>query len=179
MDAASQTGRDGMKRSLTARVGGKEYRITRDETGAWSIDGEAVDVLRITEHNGVFLRIGSRIYDVSTLRWDEDDRRYSVHLGGHHFSVEVEDERDALLQAYGGEKATKLHAAVIRSPMPGRIARIFVREGELIEAGQGVLILEAMKMENEIKAPAAGIVKAVRVAEADAVEKNTVLIEIS
>ncbi|MBR9977779.1 MAG: hypothetical protein KFH87_06780 [Bacteroidetes bacterium] len=168
-----------MKRSMTARVGGVEFLITRDETGTWCIDGEAVDVLRITERNGVFLRIGSKVYDVSTMRWEEHDKRYSVHLNGHHFSVEVEDERDALLKSYGDEKATKIHAAVIRSPMPGRIAKIFVREGELIEAGQGVLILEAMKMENEIKAPAAGIVKAVCVAEADAVEKNSVLIEIS
>jgi glutaconyl-CoA/methylmalonyl-CoA decarboxylase subunit gamma len=68
---------------------------------------------------------------------------------------------------------------MLRSPMPGRIARILVNEGELIEAGQGVLILEAMKMENEIKAPSTGIVKSVRVNEGDAVEKNALLIEIS
>jgi pyruvate carboxylase subunit B len=83
------------------------------------------------------------------------------------------------MRAYQSDKTTQLHSALVRSPMPGKITRIMVSQGELIEAGQGVVILEAMKMENEIKAPSAGIVKAIRIQEADAVEKNAILIEIS
>lgn len=166
-----------MKRKFTARIDGKEFQIDHDGTSL-RVNGKPVDVEALRLGGARYLRIGSRIYDVSTLRRDEDGSRRLL-LNGKSVRVELEDEVAAMLRSFGGEKATKVHAAVVRSPMPGKITRILVREGELIEAGQGVLILEAMKMENEIKAPAAGIVKAVHVSESDAVEKNAALIEIS
>lgn len=166
-----------MKRTFTARLEGKEYRIEQ-EGAVVRVNGETVDAARIVDGDRTILRIGNRIHDISTLR-RETEGQYALLLNGRRMQVEVEDEVAALLKSVGGEKTTKMHAAVVRSPMPGKIARVLVREGELIEAGQGVLILEAMKMENEIKAPAAGIVKAVHVAESDAVEKNAALIEIS
>ncbi|MFA6234180.1 MAG: acetyl-CoA carboxylase biotin carboxyl carrier protein subunit [Bacteroidota bacterium] len=166
-----------MKRTFNARIEGKDYEIKRAENGMISVDGHVVDVERLSTGDAHYLRIGTRSYDVSSLR--PVDESYHVLLNGISLRVEVEDERAALLNAFGGEKATKIHSAILRSPMPGKISRVLVSEGELIEAGQGVLILEAMKMENEIKAPAAGIVKAIRVSESEAVEKNAVLIEIS
>ena len=166
-----------MKRKFTARIDGKEFVIDHDGTSL-RVNGKSVDVEALRLGNARYLRIGSRIYDVSTLRREEDGSRRLL-LNGKSIRIELEDEVAAMLRSFGGEKATKVHAAIVRSPMPGKITRILVREGELIEAGQGVLLLEAMKMENEIKAPAAGIVKAVHVSESDAVEKNAALIEIS
>lgn len=166
-----------MKRTFTARIDGREYRVEQ-EGDVLRVNGEEIDAVRIVDGERTVLRIGSRVHDVSTLRHEEDGQ-YSLLLEGKRLRVELEDEVSALLKSVGGEKTTKMHAAIVRSPMPGKIARVLVQEGELIEAGQGVLILEAMKMENEIKAPAAGIVKAVHVSESDAVEKNAALIEIS
>lgn len=165
-----------MKRTFTARVAGREFRIEHDGD-TLRVDGATIDVGR-SGHDGQILRIGSRHYDVSAIR-KEDDDVYILLLDGKRLRIELEDEVAALLKRVGGDKATKMHSAIVRSPMPGKIARVLVGVGELIEAGQGVLILEAMKMENEIKAPAAGIVKAVHVSESDAVEKNAALIEIS
>jgi pyruvate carboxylase subunit B len=166
-----------MKRKFTARIDGKEFQIDHDGT-TLRVNGIPVDVEALRHGSARYLRIGSRRYDVSTLRREEDGSRRLL-LNGKSIRIELEDEVAAMLRSFGGEKATTVHAAIVRSPMPGKITRVLVREGELIEAGQGVLILEAMKMENEIKAPAAGIVKAVHVSESDAVEKNAALIEIS
>ncbi len=168
-----------MKRTYTARVEGQEYRIESDDDGHVFVDGVAVDVEVLSAGDARFLRVANRRYDISSLRMDAEGGGYRIRLNGVSLHVALEDEHAALLSSLGLEKATRLHAAILRSPMPGKITRILVSEGELIEAGQGVLILEAMKMENEIKAQAAGIVKAVRVSESDAVEKNAILIEIS
>jgi biotin carboxyl carrier protein len=65
----------------------------------------------------------------------------------------------------------------VRAPMPGLIVRVEVAEGESVSAGQGVVIIEAMKMENELKSDAAGVVKKILVQQGQAVEKGTVLIE--
>ncbi len=168
-----------MKRTFTARIEGQEYTVEHAEDGHIFVNGSLVDVARIFAGDTHHLRIGTRSYDVSSLRKQEEDGNYHLLLNGMSLTVELDDERAALLKSFGGEKSTKVHSAILRSPMPGKISRLLVQEGELIEAGQGVLILEAMKMENEIKSPAAGIVKAVRVSESDAVEKNAILIEIS
>ncbi|MFZ1731211.1 MAG: biotin/lipoyl-containing protein [Bacteroidota bacterium] len=166
-----------MKRTFNAKVDGKAYLIEHAEDGTISVNGKLVEIERLFAGNAHHLRIGARSYDVSSIRDEEEG--YHILLNGMSLRVELEDERAVLLRAFGGEKATKVHSAILRSPMPGKITRVMVSEGELIEAGQGVLILEAMKMENEIKAPAAGIVKSIRVTESEAVEKNAVLIEIS
>ena len=166
-----------MKRKFTARIDGQEFVIEHDGQTV-VVNGAVVDVERLRLGDTRVLRIGSRHYDVSAFRREEDGSRHLL-LNGKSIRIQLEDEVASLLKSFGGDKATKIHSAVLRSPMPGKITRVLVREGELIEAGQGVLILEAMKMENEIKAPAAGIVKSVLVSESDAVEKNAALIEIS
>ncbi|MCB2204249.1 biotin/lipoyl-binding protein [bacterium] len=128
---------------------------------------------------GKLLRFQQRSYETSVRVEDADTGHCQVMVNGRPLRVEIEDERAALMRAYQSDKAAQLQSATVRSPMPGKITRILVTEGELIEAGQGLILLEAMKMENEIKAPTAGIVKAIRIQEADAVEKNAILIEIS
>ena len=66
----------------------------------------------------------------------------------------------------------------IQAPMPGLVLRVLVAPGDAVEAGQGVVVLEAMKMENELTAPAAGTVAAVHAAPGDAVAKNDLLVEV-
>jgi biotin carboxyl carrier protein len=75
-------------------------------------------------------------------------------------------------------KSTK-KANEIKAPMPGMVLSVLVQEGQLVKAGESVLILEAMKMENVIKAPADCTVKQIKVKQGNAVEKNQVLIELA
>ncbi|MCD6559120.1 MAG: biotin/lipoyl-binding protein, partial [Palaeococcus sp.] len=67
---------------------------------------------------------------------------------------------------------------VVSAPMPGKILRILVKEGEQVKTGQGLLVLEAMKMENEIPSPKDGIIKSILIKEGDTVDTGQALIEL-
>lgn len=92
--------------------------------------------------------------------------------------VGVEDERSRHIRELAGVAETPNTGAVIKAPMPGRVVRIPVIPGDCVAAGAGLLVLEAMKMENEIKSAAAGVVTAVLVTPGQAVEKGQILIEL-
>jgi biotin carboxyl carrier protein len=88
------------------------------------------------------------------------------------FPVERETLRDRLSKKLMKESGSPSHAVTLRAPMPGMITKILKEEGSSVAAGEGILIMEAMKMENEIKALKAGILKKVFVREKQTVEKN-------
>ena len=168
-----------MSTIYTVRINGREYSITRDKDGSLFVNGDPLAVEHVPVAEGMLLRFRNRSFTVHIEHVPKEGTAYRVNVNGTSISLDLEDEKAALMRSLESDKATKLHSALLRSPMPGRITKVLVTEGELIEAGQGVLILEAMKMENEIKSPSAGIVKSIRVKDADAVEKNAILIEIS
>jgi biotin carboxyl carrier protein len=97
--------------------------------------------------------------------------RLSVTVAGQTLTAEVADARAALISAVAGRAAAKpAGAASLRAPMPGRVVKILARAGDAVKAGGGVLVVEAMKMENELRAPRDGTVKELRVTEGAAVE---------
>ncbi len=69
-------------------------------------------------------------------------------------------------------------ATAVKAPMPGLVVKVLVEEGDVIEQGQHVIILESMKMENELKSPRSGVVTAVKVSTGDSVEKDQILISL-
>ena len=88
------------------------------------------------------------------------------------------DERTRHIRSLtAGANATR-GPATVRAPMPGLVVRVLVETGQEVPAGAGIVVLEAMKMENELRAPAAGVVKGVRVAAGEPVEKGQVLVEL-
>jgi biotin carboxyl carrier protein len=160
------------------RIGEKEFLIERDANGGVRVNGEPIETSMHARGEGRFdLRFGDHIFDVDILRRDAEGR-VDMLVNGKVAEAQVEDEKALLLKRFSLNQARRHHTAHIKAPMPGKIVKLLVQPGDEIAAGQGVVILEAMKMENEIKAPAAGTVKAVLVREQDAVEKNTVLIDI-
>jgi biotin carboxyl carrier protein len=97
---------------------------------------------------------------------------YVVSINERHISVEIADPRAALRKAaHQGEAGL----AEVRAPMPGKVVRILVSEGDEIQAHQGVIVVEAMKMQNEIKSPKSGIVKKIRVERNAAVNAGDIL----
>ena len=103
--------------------------------------------------------------------------RWIAGAGGEQSEIEVVDERTRHIRALTTGSERPAGGGVIRAPMPGLVVRILVGAGDRIAAGMGVLVLEAMKMENELRAPASGVVKAVRAEPGQAVEKGQVLVE--
>ncbi len=102
-----------------------------------------------------------------------------VQVAGEVWSVSVVDERTQQLRELTGQGKRGTGGGVIKAPMPGLVLRVEVEPGMRVEPGAGVVVLEAMKMENEITSPTGGVVKSVRVAAGQAVEKGVVLVEIS
>lgn len=96
-----------------------------------------------------------------------------AYAGGRQFEVEVVDPRDAIANGAGRESSGQVK---VTAPMPGRIVRLLVAAGDPVEAGQGLVVVEAMKMQNEMKAPRAGTVTSVKTKEGAAVAAGDVLV---
>ena len=112
----------------------------------------------------------------------EGRRRFEVVVDGWRFEVSVEAADRAELRERALRAAAEHHvigAASVRAQMPGRITRVWVSEGEAVEHGQRLLAIEAMKMENEVRAPQAGTVTGLRVELGARVERDNELLTIS
>lgn len=102
---------------------------------------------------------------------------WSLHVDGYRVQAEVVDERTRAIRALTATPIAEQGPKPVRAPMPGMIVRVEVEPGDRVGAGQGVVIIEAMKMENELKAEGSGIVSNILVQPGTAVEKGMVLIE--
>jgi biotin carboxyl carrier protein len=89
----------------------------------------------------------------------------------------VVDERTRHIRSLAGDPGQTAGPSHLKAPMPGLVVRLLAREGEAVDAGRGLVVLEAMKMENELRAAAPGVVASIRVTPGQAVEKGQVLIE--
>jgi pyruvate carboxylase subunit B len=102
--------------------------------------------------------------------------RYTLWLDGFRYEVEALDERTRAIRELSGAAAGPSGPAPFIAPMPGMIVRVAVQVGDVVQAGQGLVVMEAMKMENEIRSPRDGHVKDVVVKEGQAVESGALLI---
>lgn len=103
---------------------------------------------------------------------------WEVLLKGRQYPVMVEDEREKRLRAAAGGSVSEAGELHLKAPMPGMVVSIPVEEGQEIEKGQVVLILESMKMQNELKSPRAGTVGRVRVKPGESVEQRQTLLSV-
>jgi pyruvate carboxylase subunit B len=103
--------------------------------------------------------------------------QWSLGVGGDRWEAEVIDERSRHIRSLTAGAERQRGPVTLRAPMPGLVLRVLAQAGQEVGVGAGLVVLEAMKMENELKAPAAGIVGAIRVQPGQAVEKGQVLVE--
>jgi biotin carboxyl carrier protein len=150
------------------------------------VDGERVTVggetltVSLIDVEGTpvsLLRVGDEVHRVVARR-GATRGRYSLGLDGHRYEVEALDERTRAVRDLSAASAKAAGPAPVVAPMPGLVVRVSVQPGDQVQAGQGLVVMEAMKMENELRASAAGTVKAVRAVAGTAVEKGTVLVEL-
>ena len=112
-----------------------------------------------------------------TLAIEGGKGRWQVARHGDRREIEIVDERTRHIRSLTGQAGKQRGAGSLKAPMPGLVVRIPVSEGQKVAAGASLLVLEAMKMENELRASGEGTVKAIRVRTGQAVEKGEVLIE--
>lgn len=102
----------------------------------------------------------------------------TLSVNGVLHEISVKDERQQLLEAYGVSSDQQSVEREIKAPMPGLVLDLLVSEGDEVEAGNGLLVLEAMKMENEIKASSACTIAKIHVKSGDPVAKGDLLLEL-
>jgi biotin carboxyl carrier protein len=159
-----------------ATIGDRRYVV--DVSGEEvSVDGRAVAARLEIRLSAPLqqLQVDGRIEPLA-LRWA--DGRWRIHLHGRVWTVEVLDERARQLRELSGRGRTGSSGGVVKAPMPGLILRLEVEEGQQVARGRGLVVLEAMKMENEIRAPDDGVVARIHVRPGTAVEKGAPLVEL-
>lgn len=104
--------------------------------------------------------------------------RYSLRMDGWRFDVEALDERSRAIRDLSAAAARTAGPAPLVAPMPGLIVRILVQPGDVVQPGQGLVVMEAMKMENELRAATLGTVKSVLARPGAAVDKGALLVEL-
>ncbi|TFH53359.1 MAG: acetyl-CoA carboxylase biotin carboxyl carrier protein subunit [Candidatus Zixiibacteriota bacterium] len=141
------------------------------------VDGRPMSNSVVTdqEHHRLLMLLDSRSFDAEVYR---SNGVTSVLLAGREFPCIVEDERLVSIRKVAG-LTTAGHDTVVKAPMPGLIVRLLKNVGDAVIKGERLLIVEAMKMENELKSPIAGKVKEIHVAVGRPVDKGQILITLS
>ena len=121
------------------------------------------------------VKLGTAVYRV-VVQKRAGRGRYTLWVDGYRFETEALDERTRAIRDLSAASAGPVGPAPILAPMPGMIVRVSVKAGDTVQAGQGVVVMEAMKMENELRATAPGTVKSVEVSAGMAVEKGALLV---
>ena len=155
-------------RTFEVEVAGESVRVSGRSTVASILAVPGSPLMRVMV-DGV-----SRTYAMSR---DKDGWR--VHSDGRLWMVEVSDERAQSLRQMVGSKKSRAASGLIKAPMPGLVLRVEVEVGQQVTAGSGLVVLEAMKMENEIRSTQAGVVQRILVRPGQAVEKGAELVEVS
>jgi pyruvate carboxylase subunit B len=159
-------------------VNGEPHEVLLDASGV-HIDGEDISA-QVTPLEGTPVRmvtIGNEVHRV-VVRPGATRGSYTLWLDGHRFEVEALDERSKTIRDLSGVAAGPSGPAPLKAPMPGLIVRVNVQVGDQVQAGQGIVVMEAMKMENELRTTAAGKVKSVLAKPGTAVEKGALLVEL-
>ena len=155
-------------------VEGKAHQLELEKSAAgWEcqLDGQLVHIdALITRRDVLSLLIDGHAYEIKREQTATD---LHMWVGSSRFAVELRDPRSlrSRQKSEGEEKGPRK----IVAPMPGRVVRLLVAENAEVEAGQGIVVVEAMKMQNEIKSPKKGVVKKISATPGAAVNPGDVL----
>jgi len=135
--------------------------------------------LDIYEHaNGLLsVLVNGKSFTGIVEKTDRKNKEVTVRVNGQTYTAAIREPIDQLLSNMGLDMKAMQKAEPIKAPMPGMVLKILVEAGQQVNKGDGLIVLEAMKMENLLKAGAPGIVKSIKAVEKTAVEKGAILIE--
>lgn len=167
---------------LKASVNGKQYTIEPNNKNPYEglLEGIAYQLDTTgNSHQGMSVIYNNQSFTVVLLNADRENKTYTLLINGNKYDVVLKDKIDELLAGMGLTAGSAGKLNNVKAPMPGLVLNILVNEGDSFKAGDGLLVLEAMKMENIIKATGEGIVKKININKGQAVEKGQVLIEVA
>ncbi len=158
-------------------IAGKEHAVEVIDEKHVNINGKVLEVdFESVSGQPVFsLIIDGKSYEGYVY---PDEENWQVLLHGQLYQASVEDERERRLRAAAGGGASDDGEFHMKAPMPGMVVAIPITEGELVQKGQVLLILESMKMQNELKSPKDGTIHRIRVKAGDKVEQKQALLSV-
>jgi biotin carboxyl carrier protein len=155
-------------------LAGKKHRVeaaTRGEREQWSIDGRALEADAVEVSPGVYsILIDGKSFEV---RVEPFAGKLRVAAGGREVEASVRDRREWQRRGHGAAETEGRQQ--ILAPMPGKVVRLLVATGDEVQAGQGIVVVEAMKMQNEIRSPKSGTVERLAVIEGQTVNAGEVV----
>jgi len=159
-------------------IGDQEYSVELLKNGQVSVNGVVyeVDFETVSDETVYSLLVNGKSFEAHAF---EEDQLWHVLLRGVLYQAEVEDERERRLRAAAGASVAKGGEFVLKAPMPGLVVDIPVAVEDEVEEGQVLVVLESMKMQNELKAPHDGKVSRIRVKPGDNVERREVLMRLA
>ena len=158
------------------RMKDREFKVAFEKDEVF-IDGVPLPAELVPTANKTFVK--ARIHDkILAFPIDQNDEEVRLLFSGREYIAQVEDERQRTLRSLGSAGEETDAGVTIKAPMPGLVVKVEVNVGDSIERGQGIAVVEAMKMENEVRAQGGGVVKDIRVKNGQAVEKGEVLVVI-
>ncbi len=164
---------------LNIKVNNQDF-VYNAVSGVAMLDGKSVeaDVVKLSPTK-FHLIIQQKSYSIELLEKAENSKTMRILVNGVKQEIAIKDKYDVLLSELGMDKLMTNKNNNIKAPMPGLVLRVIASEGDVVKKGDPLLVLEAMKMENVIKADGDGTVKRVAVEPKQVVEKNTLLIEMA
>ena len=159
-------------------VNGKRLTVDLGADGI-SVDGKRVSA-HVEEVDGtpiMLLNVDGTLHRLAVRR-GENRGQYSIWSDSHRFEVDALDERRRAINDMSGAAAANAGPAPLLAPMPGLVVRLNVAVGDQVQAGQPLVVMEAMKMENELRSTSAGVVAVIRVQPGAVVEKGAALVEL-
>ena len=160
-------------------TGKQSFDVTPTEgksEGLLNGDFYSLDIEKVDAQTWHILKDNMSYY-VQWIERNDEAKTYTLKVNGSLVVLEAKNEFDILLEKMGMANVGSAKVSKLKAPMPGKVLDVLVTVGQEVVKGDGLVILEAMKMENVLKADDVGVVKSVNVSIGEAVEKNNVLIE--
>lgn len=159
-------------------VNGNTAVDINNNNNEWQLNGLPINADIQWQANGqASILIDHKSYTAQVEKIDKDNKELVLKINGQRYTLAIKEDIDILLDKMGINLSAMQKAAPLKAPMPGMILKILVEPGQQVNKGDALLILEAMKMENVLKASGAATIKAIKVEEKTAVEKGAILIE--
>ena len=159
------------------KTGNQVFEV--EKTGNdYSVNGTVVKIDSVkTGNNRFHVLYNNQSFEIEVTEFLRDEKKLSMVVNNKTIELQVEDRFDQLLHQLGMDTKANAKANHLKAPMPGLVLKVLVDAGATVNAGDSVIVLEAMKMENVLKISGSGKVKSLKVKPGDKVEKNQVMIE--
>lgn len=163
---------------LTANINNKKYEIefVDESNNIGFINDIDFNLDVVQNQNSFHILKDNYSYNVNILSVNPEEKVVSLEINKKILDVKITDEIDRLLNSMGINERKTNKNTDLKAPMPGLVSKVFVSKGDEIKKGDNLLVLEAMKMENNLKAENNAIIKDIIVKQGNSVEKNEVLI---